>query len=96
MADGQKLAGSAQRRTNASLIQHGSVVLRRTHPVQPSAAISELVGQDVSFEQFAEALVAAIERAGIRLGSPEPAKVDGDQFAAQYSRHSSEQWIQRR
>lgn len=59
----EKLAGSAQRRTRAAVLQHGSIVLKRRFPQQPSA---ELSGLDP--DQLAEGFTAALTRsAGLSI-----------------------------
>jgi lipoate-protein ligase A len=39
LADGAKLAGSAQRRTRAAVLQHGSIILGNRFPQQPTAEV---------------------------------------------------------
>lgn len=92
----RKLAGSAQRRTKGGLLQHGSVVLRRSHPVQPSAAVDELVGRPVSFEEFAHTLVWALRQAGMRFEAPRPAPTDALEFPEQRRLYADEAWTRRR
>lgn len=92
----EKLAGSAQRRTRAGVLQHGSVVLARTHPVQPSAALDELLGRAVSFDEFAAALASAVRTAGLLLGDPRPSEPAADRLAAEIARFAGEEWTKRR
>jgi len=96
MAGPAKLAGSAQRRTRRGLLQHGSVVLIRSHPIQPSGSLADLIGRQVGFEAFAEALVAAVSEAGVRLTPPEPSAVDPARLAAHRRRHVDADWLRRR
>ena len=41
LVDGEKLAGSAQRRTPRAVLQHGSAVLERRFGQQPAAALAD-------------------------------------------------------
>jgi len=96
MAGPVKLAGSAQRRTRGALLQHGSVVLSRTHPVQPSGSLSEVLGRDIDFDTFAEALVGAVSGAGVLLERLGPSWVDEDQWRTYRRRHTDPRWLRRR
>ncbi len=95
MAAGQKLAGSAQRRTRTGLLQHGSVILNRTHPIQPSSAVAEIIGRQVSFEEMAEALAQAVRAAGVELIDEGQTSTTLPTFGEHYRLHSSSQWIER-
>ncbi len=96
MAGAAKLAGSAQRRAKTALLQHGSVVLRRTHPAQPSGSVSESVGRVVTFEQFADAMVAAIRAVGVTLSEPTASQVDLVALDAERQTHLSDRWLRKR
>jgi lipoate-protein ligase A len=95
MAGQDKLAGSAQRRTRSGLLQHGSVVLARAYPIQPSAAVGDLLSRPVGFEEMAAALVAAIRAAGTELLEAGQTLTSGAAFAQQLQRHSAADWIRR-
>ncbi len=95
MAGGEKLAGSAQRRTRRGVLQHGSVVLNRTHPVQPSASVGEQVGETAGFDTLADALLTAIAAAGVRLQPPVPSQVDADALRAFRAKHADQAWVGR-
>ncbi len=96
VAGGAKLAGSAQRRSRRGLLQHGSVVLRATHPAQPAVGVAELAGQPIDFQQMADALVDAVERAGVELTPAGTTQVDAEQLAHHRARHGDPAWIRRR
>ena len=96
MAGADKLAGSAQRRTKRAALQHGSIILRRTHPRQPSAAVSDLVGREVVFETLAGALATAIGQSGVTLTEAEPTRVDPRKLRAQLRLHTDPTWLRRR
>ncbi len=56
LADGHKIAGSAQRKHKGALLQHGSILLRQS-PFSPSlAGICELTGRAISLDDLAVAL----------------------------------------
>lgn len=96
LAGPDKLAGSAQRRTRAGVLQHGSVVLRRSHPVQPSAAMADMLGREVSFDELAGAILAAVGQAGVALTAPAPSQVEAEAFARQHSQYADDAWTRRR
>ena len=96
MAGGQKLAGSAQRRTKTAVLQHGSVILRRAYLAQPSAALDEMLGRPVAFEELADAIVKAVRMSGVELGPAGPADVDPKALEIQRRLHASDEWLQRR
>ncbi|MFW6154040.1 MAG: lipoate--protein ligase family protein [Planctomycetota bacterium] len=96
MVGGEKLAGSAQRRTRRGVLQHGSLVLRRTHPVQPSASVAEQVGRPVVFDDVAATLLAAIATAGVTLREAGPSQVDAEALRAFRAKHADRAWVARR
>lgn len=70
IVDGRKVVGSAQVRQGAGLLQHGSMLLeddqRLVHELAgsadrppPEAPLSALLGREVSFDEAADAVVAA-------------------------------------
>jgi lipoate-protein ligase A len=68
IADGRKLVGSAQRRTRARILHHGSIPLR-PNPLAPEAAsLEQVLKRPVDFEEVAGALVRGFEdELGIRF-----------------------------
>lgn len=92
----EKLVGSAQRRTKRGVLQHGSVVLARTHPVQVSGSVSDLAGRRVRFDQMADAIIRAVADAGVTLSAPRPSGVDADRLDRQRRIHTGDQWLRRR
>jgi len=91
-----KLVGSAQRRTKRGLLQHGSVVLARTHPIQPSGSVSEVVGRPVGFDEMADAIARAVAAAGVTLGAPRTSQTDADMLDRQRTIHAGDEWRRRR
>ncbi len=56
LLNGQKIAGSAQRKHKGALLQHGSILLRRS-PLAPSLpGVAELCGIDIHRDELAIAL----------------------------------------
>lgn len=71
---GRKLVGSAQRRDEHALLQHGSILLANdqalvgtlrgeSQEVPPAATLSEALGRDVSVQEVSESLIAALRTA---------------------------------
>ena len=96
MTGSAKLVGSAQRRTRHAVLQHGSVILRRTHPVQPSGSLSDLIDRDIDFDTFAEVLIDAVCGAGVQLERLGPSWVDEAQWQTYRRRHTDPRWLHRR
>ena len=96
LAGTDKLAGAAQRRTGRAVLQHGSLILRRAFPAQPSSSLAELAGREVSFEETADALARAFREGGASL---EPGRLTQAERAALgelKSKHASAEWLRRR
>lgn len=55
-----KLAGSAQRRTQGAILQHGSIILDTRYPQQPVATWSGLAGP-IDFDEAVRRLIPAFE-----------------------------------
>lgn len=56
-----KFAGSAQRRTQTAILQHGSIMLDSRYDQQPTATWSQVAGASVTFEEAAHKLAPAFE-----------------------------------
>lgn len=91
-----KLAGSAQRRTRKGILQHGSLVRRRSHPIQPSAAVEELIGRRVEYDELIEAVIKALEQSGVKLGQSGRSAPAGDIFDRYYAQFAGDEWTKRR
>lgn len=75
VVDGRKLVGSAQRRDELSLLQHGSILLGDDQPLiarlrgddsamaPPAATLVTALGREVSYAEVRDALVAALTAA---------------------------------
>lgn len=79
LAAGRKLLGSAQRRTGARLLQHGSLLIHR-HPLQPgTAALSDHLDPSPGPAALAEHLARAFEDL---LGPARPGALTREERAA--------------
>jgi len=96
LAGADKLAGSAQRRTKQAVLQHGSIILARTYPDQPCAAMSEIAGREVTFDQAADALVAAVAAGGTKLIPARLTDIERRALDDLRAKHLSEDWLKRR
>jgi len=95
---GHKIAGSAQRRRRGAVMQHGSVILRRSAAAPEIAGISDLTGTaveaDALAEQWAGELVSAL---GVSwehsaLSAPEAARA----AELAHCRYSTAAWTESR
>lgn len=108
MVDGRKLVGSAQRRDDRALLQHGSILLAddqpriaaiRGLPPPPSTAatLNDLVSRPVSYAEVRDALVAAL---GAALGTSTLDRLDPTELTAAVGvhrrRYASDEWTFRR
>lgn len=62
LAGGTKIAGSAQRRRRAAVLQHGSVLLGRSDAAPELAASEDLAGKPVAAGELADAWLARLSR----------------------------------
>ena len=51
---GHKIAGSAQRRRRGAVMQHGSVILRRSAAAPEIAGLNDLTGMDLDVDMLAD------------------------------------------
>lgn len=58
-----KFAGSAQRRTQTAILQHGSIMLDSRFDQQPTATWSQVAGAAITFDEAAQRLAPAFEAA---------------------------------
>ncbi len=87
VVDGRKLVGSAQRRDEHALLQHGSILLgddqaivaelRGSTAPPPAATLSAALGRDVSVGDVHDALTAALRDAVGSAASGARARLDG-------------------
>ena len=96
LGGGEKIAGSAQRRTARAVLQHGSVILRRSFPAQPGGALSELLGRGVGFDELAAAVTEAVRRSGHVMEEEELTDGERDALAELRRKHASPEWLHRR
>jgi lipoyl(octanoyl) transferase len=60
LVEGHKVAGSAQRRPHGALLQHGSILLRRSEHAPAAPGITDLSGVDVRGPALEEGIIAAL------------------------------------
>ena len=95
MAGEAKVAGSAQRRTRAAILQHGSVILQ-CWPAQGGASLSDVLGRRVGFDELAAAVVEAIRGRNIRAESGALTAAERRLAGELRNKHESPQWLRRR
>ncbi len=94
MMGGDKLAGSAQRRSKHALIQHGSLVLR-SHPAQPSQAVERITGRHITFEEMASALLSVLRAEGLELEHGQLTQSESLLLPDLIEKHQSQAWVSR-
>jgi lipoyl(octanoyl) transferase len=108
---GRKLVGSAQRRDEHALLQHGSILLAddqalvaslrgSTEPVPPAATLRDALGRDVSPSEVHDALRAALARvsgaAPAAMHDDELQRTHGDALARLDRHYRDAAWTWRR
>lgn len=89
---GEKLAGSAQRRTRQAVLQHGSIMLSAREPRQPGATWRELGGPG-DFQPAVERLAGPFSTVFSVLLEPGGwNRVEADATAALAEKYGSAQW----
>jgi len=101
---GKKVLGSAQRRGDTALLQHGSLLLaddqslvRSVHhaapPTEPpEAPLSAVLGHTVTFDTAAAAVTAALAGAGLQPVAPDRPDEVLQRAALHYDRYRSDTW----
>ncbi len=93
LADSRKLVGSAQRRTRAAVLQHGSLILENRFDQQPCASLADYV--EPKLDRWLSQLAAEI--AGGSVGQPETLTEYELRLADQlHARYADPAWSQRR
>ncbi len=108
IVDGRKLVGSAQRRDERALLQHGSILLGDDQPMiarlrgdeslaaPPAATLVTALGREVSYGEVRDALVAALTAAVADLVTPlDPASL-APSVAQHLLTYRSDEWTFRR
>jgi lipoate-protein ligase A len=60
LADGHKIAGSAQRKQRGAILQHGGILLRQSRYTPELPGIAELLGLDLAPQELADEMTQAI------------------------------------
>src|SRR5688572_8891993 len=96
-ARGRKLVGSAQRRTRAAFLQHGSIPLSPGGTAPGATSVSEVRGAPADAAALEHALVAAFAR--VLGAAPEPATPtaaeEGLARALERDRYGDAEWVLR-
>ena len=108
VADGRKLVGSAQWRTERSLLQHGSILIDDDQPMltrllrepaadpPPAATLRALLGEPPSLSEVARAIFSAVERDD-PAASPLPLDGSLTESSARLAKHYADPaWTWRR
>ena len=91
---GEKLAGSAQRRTRHAVLQHGSIVLERRYKQQPAAAVSALTFVDP--HGLAERMTHALHRrTQISFATGTWNEKETSAVGPFISKHANDAWLRR-
>lgn len=93
-----KVVGSAQRKQRGAMVQHGSILLRRSPHTPALPGIAELTGRDLAPAELCDAIAGALaRRVGWALTStawtPEEERLTGELAASRYGAAS---WNERR
>jgi lipoate-protein ligase A len=98
LAGKHKLCGSAQRRKNGALLQHGSLILGRSPFAPEVSGVTESTGVWLSADRFTEYWAAAIaHRLKLNLAKSQP--TDAEKSAAQRiaeEKFAADAWTRRR
>jgi lipoate-protein ligase A len=95
---GHKVAGSAQRKQRGTLLQHGSVLLRRSAHTPALPGVAELTGREVSAEDLRVAVVEEFRReTGWTLEAGEFGEAGRANIVERIaSRYGSSEWNEKR
>ncbi|MDZ4818053.1 MAG: lipoate--protein ligase [Planctomycetota bacterium] len=93
-----KIAGSAQRRHRGAILQHGSVLLRRSAAAPELPGIGDLAGRVVNLQQLQQEWCQQIERQlGLRLVFQSPlAEVIESARMIEAEKFGSQRWLEAR
>lgn len=92
LADGRKIMGSAQRRTRAAILQHGSLILDSRFDQQVCATVAAHTGLDV--RTCSTELAKAIGGCGIELG--ELTREEAELASQLRTKYADPAWTKRR
>jgi lipoate-protein ligase A len=97
LIDDVKVAGSAQRRRRGAVLQHGSLLLRRSAAAPELAGLGELASRPIVREELADAWLAVLaSRLGVQW-CRRPLSAEQFRVAASVAcRYGSDNWTVRR
>lgn len=98
VAGGLKVMGSAQRRTRAAVMQHGSLITVRRYHEQHCLSLSMLAGRPITWEATVEAFVQAWATMVPQHPLTQGEWTDAELFArwSAVAKHRSAEWVQMR
>ena len=96
VAGGRKLVGSAQRCLSHAVLQHGSVVLRANDVGDGAAGLADVLGRAVTWDEFAQALLAELAQRGLDLEPGELSQAERASLDGLLTKHRSQEWLERR
>jgi len=98
VAEGAKIAGSAQRRRGTAVLQHGSIMLRRSAAAPELPGIFEISGRFLQPEDLAKAWIAQLAGRGWSLSLPTPLEGQAGALATRIcqEKYGSNAWNRRR
>lgn len=98
LVGGTKIAGSAQRRRRGAVLQHGSVLLRRSAAAPELAALEDLAGKVIGHDELADAWLTKLSAALAVTWRVEPLSTRQRRRAADLAenRYASAHWTENR
>lgn len=96
VAGGRKVAGSAQRCLRRAVLQHGSVVLHADGTQDGAAGLADVLGRAVTWDEFAQALLAELADCGLNLHPGELSPAERAGLDGLQDKHRSQEWLELR
>lgn len=98
IVNGYKVVGSAQRRLDRALLQHGSILLRSSPLAPQLPGIFELTGQDIRGEELADGIVASLATDDLMVFHPKKGSPIENSVVEELAneRFRTERWTARR
>jgi lipoate-protein ligase A len=98
VAENTKIAGSAQRRRGRAVLQHGSVLLRRSIAAPELPGVFEMTGRTLTPGHLAKAWIFQLAGQGLALASPTPLEshVHASAHRLVQEKYGTDAWNRRR
>lgn len=92
-----KLLGSAQRRLQHAVLQHGSLILGRQFKQQTSAELRKSAGEDFALSELIDMVIDRVRaKLGLRTEKGALSEAEWERVGPLSRKYASEQWIRRR